>query len=221
MFRQHYPRHAAIMLSRPGECDWQAHVEVRKLTHESSQWAQAVEKASEEFDSQKTPTQLAHCLTRKIKNGLNILRKLRAEDGQLPDYCSGNAASSEPTKSSRGPYSCDASYEDIRKSFEQKASHHGSLSEENRILGWCSAFSAGTLDSIAHYLPVRRVESQQAGDPPTTRRQDNAYRRERSRRREFSRLVNSIVDRFDKKPRIIYLALAGESPPLDHGGWHC
>ena len=120
----------------------------------------------------------------------------------LSDYFSGNT---ELGKVLRPTCSSHTSYDDIRYSFLKESSEYKREVDISLLLAWCSNFNAGSIDSIAHLLPPRSVESSQAGEEHRT----NAYRQARKRWRDLSRMVNSIVYRIPGEPRIVYIALGG------------
>ena len=165
-----------------------------------------------------TAAELARKLIKKIEHGIERLDELLRE-GPLPAYFAGNPATESSTAAG---WSSSACYDDIRRVFESEASKSERRSDTWRFSAWCSNFNAGTLDSIAHLLPARRIESQDVGEEGSrlSKSEKDAMCKARKRRRNFATLVNSIVHRLPGESPMIYLTLASKSVSIHHSGVH-
>lgn len=179
------------------------------LTFKSSVSPLALQQISTQTESTAIAQKLADKLTKRIRKGIHTIRSQLESGDSLPDCFSGTAPT-ELRKVPRQTCFSQTSYDDILHSFLEDGGEHTGKGEASRFLAWCSNFDAGSIDSIAHCLPPRRVENSQAGEEQMSKRQQDAYRQTRKRRRDLSRLVNSIVYRLSGQPRIVYIALGGQ-----------
>ena len=139
-----------------------------------------------------------------MKRGLEELRKYSADGGILPDYVSGTVSTRSVEPSDRGR-STGLSYEDYRQLFEDQAAEYSAEGAKWQFLAWCSYFSAGTIDSIAHLLPMRSA----AESIPVTDDKRTA-KTTRKRRRHWTLIINSIVYGLPSRPLSAYVALGGK-----------
>jgi hypothetical protein len=102
------------------------------------------------------------------------------------------------------PIDPNAPYEVVLSSFLNEGARYTKGGDVFRFLGWCSNFNAGALDSIVHLLPSRRPIDSDIDDIKVQHNQA------RKRRRDLAQLVNDIVRRIPKQPRVVYIALGGK-----------
>ncbi|KKY25301.1 hypothetical protein UCRPC4_g01940 [Phaeomoniella chlamydospora] len=159
--------------------------------------------------------ELAEKLTKKIRKGLEKIRKSLRSKSSLPHDFSGIAPAELRTVPQQ-TCSSDASYDDILRSFLQDGSEYRRNGDASRLFAWCSNFNAGSIDSIVDYLPPRGVQSSQAREEH--RQKQDAHRQARKRRRDLARLVNSIVYGLPGEPRIVYIALGVEKYQFSRQG---
>jgi hypothetical protein len=181
------------------------------LTFKSLVSPLALKQILTQTESTAIAQELAEKLTKKIRKGIQAIRSQLESGDSLPDCFSGTVPT-ELRKVPRQTCFSRASYDDIQHSFLEDGSEYMRKGEASRFLAWCSNFDAGSIDSIAHCLPSRRVENSQAPEEhrQMSKRQQDAYRQTRKRRRDLSRLVNSIVYRLPGQTRIVYIALGGQ-----------
>lgn len=157
----------------------------------------------------------AEKLLKKILDGVQLIRvELEKEEPEnsLPYYFS-EPVQSEPVTSPPKALTPLTSYDEIQEWFEIQETRCTEVHERSQFQAWRYRFNAGTIESILKKLPPRTVQSSQIEEQQLEQRQQtptlrHRHLRHRHRRGMVSRLINSIVYRLPKRPRVVYSALA-------------
>ena len=138
-------------------------------------------------------------LIKKVKSGINEIRKILKKGGRLPLYFSDDKPTEPEGVRSDAP---SGSYDGVINSLHKEADGYTEKSKKWGVCAWYCRLAAATLENIARSTPAGIVVDGADAEQTVTARTT------RKRWRDGVRLLHFIISNLPGKPRIVYFALA-------------